>query len=130
MNQNLSEDRIHILKMVEEGKITPDEGVELLNALEKNREETGEINTTFSAKWLRVKVKGEDGKTKVNVNLPISLIELGLKLGIKFSPDLKNAELENLNFNEIIEAIKNGAEGKIVEVNDEETKTHVEVYVE
>ena len=38
--------------------------------------------------------------------------------------------LEQINFEEIIEAVKNGAEGKIVDVEDEETQTKVEVYVE
>ncbi len=121
----MREEKLQILKMIEDGKITADEGVELLNALENAEEK---IVKTEGAKWLRVRVNGEDGKQKVNVNIPISLIDIGLKIGTKFHADLEE-QLEGINLEEIIKSVKNGAEGKLVEVEDE-NGDKVEVFVE
>jgi hypothetical protein len=128
MSKNVADERIQILGMVEEGKITAAEGMELLNALEENNEE---IVPKREAKWLKVRVKTMDEeKTKVNVNIPIALVDVGLKLAKNYDPKLKDSGLDKIDIEEIVEAVKNGAEGKIVDVEDEESKTNVQVYVE
>ena len=66
------------------------------------------------------------GKRKVNVRIPLSLVDVGLKLGAKFSP----VGLEGLDMNQIMSAVKAGGMGKIVDVEDEEDGEHVEIYVE
>ena len=71
-----------------------------------------------------------DDKPKVNVNIPLSLVDVGLKLAKKYDPKLKDSGLDNINIDEIMDAVKNGAEGKIVDVIDEEEQTKVKVYVE
>lgn len=122
----MKEEKLQILKMIEEGKITADEGVELLNAFEET-EMSRKISS--SAKWLRVRVYDSNtGKGKVNVNIPISLIDIGLKISTKYHADLKE-QLGGVNLSEIIDAVKNGAEGKLVEVEDE-NGDRVEVFVE
>ncbi len=65
------------------------------------------------------------GKPKVNVNLPIGLVNVGAKIAARFAP-----EAESLEINQIVEAIQSGAQGKIIEVMDEEDGEHVEIYVE
>jgi hypothetical protein len=121
-----------ILKMVEEKKITAEEAEKLIDMIEP--ENTGLTQYDSSAngnyeKFLRVKVV-ENGANKVNVNIPLSLIEVGLKLGTQvgaqFEPKLE--ALKNIDFNEIIQSIKNGAQGKLVEIEDDET--YVSVVVE
>ena len=124
MPANNTEERMQILRMIEEGKVTSDEGLQLLDALENKK--TG----TEKVKWLRVKVKSQGDKTKANINIPVSLVDVGLKIGMGFVPELKNSGLNEMDIQEILQAIKNGAEGKIVEVEDEENNTTVEVYVE
>lgn len=121
----MREEKLQILKMIEEGKITSSEGVELLNALEEREEK---IVKTEDAKWLRVRVNGEDGKQKVNVNIPISLIDIGLKISTKYHTELED-QLGGIDLSEIIKAVKDGAEGKLVEVEDE-NGDKVEVFVE
>lgn len=120
----MKEEKLQILKMIEEGKITADEGVELLNALEEKEE----LINVKDAKWIRVRVNGKDGKQKVNVNIPISLIDIGLKIGTKYHEDLEE-QLGGINLEEIIKSVKEGAEGKLVEVEDE-NGDRVEVFVE
>lgn len=124
-----SEERLQILKMIEEGKITAAEGLELINALDVTdlplKKESAGV-----AKWLRIRVRSEDDKTKVNVNLPLALVDIALKMGTKYAPQLQEAGLEEIDMATISEAIKNGAEGKIIDVYDEKDKTTVEVYIE
>ncbi len=100
----------------------------MLNAVELGKEEIKKDKS--KAKWLRVRVLAEDDKTKVNVNLPLSLVDVGLKLAMKFTPELQDESLKDIDFEEILEAIKNGAEGKIVDVYNEEDSTTVEVFIE
>lgn len=127
MSKNVSEERMQILEMVEEGKINASEAMELLSALERNQEE---IVPKKNAKWLKVRVKTMNDESKVNVNIPLALVDVGLKLAKTYDPKLKESGLDKIDIEEIMEAVKNGAEGKIVDVEDEENQTRVKVYVE
>ncbi|HBM80029.1 MAG TPA: hypothetical protein DD426_04200 [Clostridiaceae bacterium] len=121
-----------ILKMVEEKKITAEEGEKLIDALDENtyKVPAEPLNTSQNGskpKFLRIHVDGDD---KVDVKIPLSLVEIGMKFGMKvgpkFSPQMK--ELEGIDFQEIIDAVKNGATGKIVDVHTSDET--VEIYVE
>ncbi|MDO5835778.1 MAG: hypothetical protein Q4P17_04655 [Methanobacterium sp.] len=127
MSKNVSEEKIQILEMVEEGKITASEASELLAALESTEEE---IVPRTGVKWLKVRVHTMDDEPKVNVNIPISLVDVGLKLAKRYDPKLKESGLDKIDLDEILEAVKDGAEGKIVDVVDEEEQTKIKVYVE
>ena len=123
-----TEERMQILSMVAEGTITAEEGAKLLAALEpeRRRESHPDMAGPSSPRWFRVRVTDlETGKNKVNVNLPMSLVDVGTRMGARFAP-----ELEDLDFRDIIEQIKSGAQGKIVEVEDIEDGERVEIYVE
>jgi polyhydroxyalkanoate synthesis regulator phasin len=127
MSKKVKDERMQILEMVEDGKINTSEAMELLDALERDSEE---ITSKKDAKWLKIRVKTLDDSPKVNVNIPISLVEVGLKLAKKFDPKLEESGLDQIDLDEILEAVKNGAEGKIVDVEDEENQTRVKIYVE
>ena len=122
---NLHEEKMEILKMVEEGKITSKDGIDLLNALDEKEKEIP-IRTS---KWLKIRVYDPNDKTKVNVNIPIALVDIGLKVATKMSTELKESNLESIDFNEIVQAIKDGAEGKIVDIESENGEK-VEIIVE
>ncbi len=127
--KNISDERMQILKMIEEGKISAQEGLELMNALDQAHSEERLISPT-RAKWLKVRVMTMDNKVKTKVNLPISLVDIGLKLGAAYAPQMKESGLDQLDIKSIMEAVKSGAEGKLVEVEDEERQEKIEVYVE
>ncbi len=125
------EEKIKILKMIEEGKITSAEGEKLLAAMEDRNTKIEKQKIDGAPKWLKIKVleDKEDGKkTKVNVNVPIAIVETGLKIGKGFDDNLDKA-LNGVDFNDIMEMIKNGAEGKIVDIETDEGET-VEIYIE
>ena len=122
----MSEERARILQMVSEGKITAEDGVKLLNALRSTRSAAPERQREGAPRWIRVRVTDMvTGRTRVNVNLPWSLVTAATKLGARFSP-----QTEDLDWEELIAAIKEGASGKIVDVEDDEGGEKVEVFVE
>jgi hypothetical protein len=123
-----TEERMQILSMVAEGTITAEDGAKLLAALEPKPK--AEVRPAPGApstpRWFRVRVTDlETGRNKVNVNLPMSLVDVGTRMGARFAP-----ELEDVDFHDIIEQIKSGAQGKIIEVEDAEGGERVEIYVE
>jgi hypothetical protein len=120
-----SEERMKILKMIEERKISPEEGARLLAALAK-AERKRAVASPGEGRWLRVRVTDVDsGKTAVNVNLPVSLVNVGLRMGARFVP-----EMEGVSMSELEESIRQGVTGKIIDIVDEEEGQRVEVYVE
>jgi len=126
----MREETVQILKMVEEGKITADQAVQLIeagNLFDNSKDRSTAVSGR--AKWLRVRVYDlNSNKRKVNISIPLSLVSIGLKLGTKFGLD--KADLKGIDFNEIIQLIQEGEEGKLVDVIDEESGEKVEVYVD
>lgn len=78
---------------------------------------------------LRIKVDSVAGD-KVRVNLPMSLVKVGLEMGVDMSSNISGAEsLKNVDLNKILELAERGLIGKLVEVESAEGDT-VEVVVE
>lgn len=124
-----AEERMKILKMIQEGKISADEGAKLLKALSTSSDKPKRISNTNTggARWLRVRVTDMNkGKAKVNVNLPLKLIDAGLNIAAQFTPDVEFEELGRA----VSEAIAEGMTGKIVDVVDSEDGEHIEVFIE
>ena len=65
------EERMQILKMIEEGKITAAEGAELLRALDNKKSNPFEpLKGASNPRWFRVRVTEQGtGRQKVNVNM-------------------------------------------------------------
>ena len=122
-----SEERMRVLQMLEEGKITPDEAASLLRALGKGQEAgPSRTGAPTENRYLRIRVTDlNTGTGKVNVTIPLGLVSAGLRIAERFAP-----EAEGIDMGELEEAILSGAEGKIVEVMDSEDNERVEIYVE
>lgn len=131
------EERIKILSMLQEGVINAEQAAKLLEALgsvgSESKTPTSPPSPSYergggyrSGKFFRVRVTDTDtGKTRVNVRLPIGLVGAGLKMGMKFAP-----EIEGINPEELTEMLSSGEIGQIVDVFDEEDGEHVEVFIE
>lgn len=131
-----SEERLKILNLVQQGKITPQEGIRLLEALDKSRASQPSFPTPQppqppnlvpgGPRWLRVRVTDTaSGKVRVNVRLPVTVLNAGVKLGVRFSPDIKQEQM-----GEILDAIRAGEVGQVVDVYNDEDGEHVEVLLE
>ena len=132
------DERIKILTMVQEGKISPEQAAQLLEAIGAGspQPKRGAHPDPFSAadpvplgrkpRWLRVRVTDTDtGHPRVNVRLPISMVSVGLKMGSKFAPQVEGLDTESL-----MSIIESGEMGQIVDVYDDDDGEHVEVFLE
>jgi hypothetical protein len=123
----MNEERMQILNMLQEGKITAADAAKLLEAVDAT-EATRPVKV---AKFIRIRVfDDKSGKSKVNVNLPFSLIEVALRMGVKFAPTAGGPDLSALKIEELLQAVKEGVTGKIVDVCDEDGGQRVEIIVE
>lgn len=145
----MSEEKLKILEMIQAGKLTAVEGMELLNAINEScvNEETPAI-TKISNRLLKVRV--DNYKIKVNVNILLSLLKASskvLNMGMFFIPEEVRVVMRNkgfdfsqfdffsqVDFEELVSLIDQGLiDGKLVDIqstdiNDGATK--VEVYIE
>jgi len=116
-----------VLEMLAEGKVTVEEAQQLLDALNQKQEVAQEAEIDISG--LPAKRGGlfrkprmiyivvvENGKKKVNIRIPLALA----KVGMRFVPDdVVDVAGEKINLDEIFDAIHDGVDGNLVEVDDE-----------
>ena len=137
------EERMKILKMIQEGKISAEDAIQLLEALESavsRPAPSGQVPAlpypalpagpaalgARSPRWFRVLVTDvKTGKTRVNVRLPVSMVSAGIKLGARFAP-----QVEGIDTTRLMEHLNSGEVGKIIDVFDDEDGEHVEVFIE
>jgi hypothetical protein len=118
-----SEERLKILQMIQDGKITAEDGAKLLAALSEGSRRQRPISRQTEARYMRVRVTDMvTGKTKVSVNLPLGLVSAGMNIASNFVPEVGIVDLSD--------AISAGLTGKVVDVIDEEDGEHVEIYIE
>ncbi|MBE0685028.1 MAG: hypothetical protein IH585_03430 [Anaerolineaceae bacterium] len=125
-----SEERMRILKMIQDGVISAEDGIRLLDSIEQSvkREKDGQPveEAGRAAKFFRVRVTDTNtGKARVNVRLPVSVLSAGMKMGARFS-----TEIQGLDPSDLMQFIREGTIGKIVDVYDEKDGEHVEVFLE
>ena len=133
---------LRVLEMVQKGQITAEQAAELLDALEAPRE--AEVERSRAGRRFRVIVSDKTtGRTKVNVSIPMDLVEMGARMGL--SLQMKSAGrdgvqmgvsrgqgITGVDLEQIMDAIRKGADGKIFEadVEDDRHAQHVIVFVE
>ena len=118
-----TDERNHILYMVESGKVTAAQAAQLLDSLEWESERSRERSRNRTA---RVRVTNlATNRQKVNVTIPVSLIQVGLRLGTRLVPQVSGSALEDL-----LRAIESGATGRLLDLQDLEEGERVEIFAE
>ncbi len=130
-----NEERLRILKMVQEGKIDSTEAARLLQALDSNPDsssgsQTGNANQTASRtqkpRFLHIKVtKTSDNKPMVDVRLPITIVNAGIRMGAKFTPNLYGIDKDAL-----LEMMNSPETQQIIDVTDDEDGERVQIFLE
>lgn len=135
----MSEERLRILEMVREGKITSEEALKLIDALagvsEPARVMAEKRKGTGTGRMLRVRIH-EAGGNRVNVNVPLGLLK-SIPSFIKMIPTEaadkmreKGVDLTHIDLEGIIEALEAGlTDGRLVDI-EEEGGDKVEVYID
>jgi hypothetical protein len=124
-----ADERMKILKMIEDGKISAEEGAKLLSALNEGRRGPGGTASARAAgagHWLRIRVTDiASGRSKASVQIPLGLVDAGMKIGAHFAP-----EVEGVDMSAVMDALRAGVTGKIIDVVDDEDGEHVEIFVD
>ncbi len=133
----MTDERLQILKMLEEGKITAEEASKLLEALKTadlrddgNSQVEAVWESPRKAKWMRIEVNERDGN-RVRIKLPVAIVRAALRIGGGhlsiggFDSDELGPEL----MEELEQALLNGETGLLVDV-EEEDGDKVKIFLE
>ena len=133
----MSDERLQILKMLEEGKITAEEASRLLEALKTagaqdngNSKVEAVWESPRKAKWMRIEVDERDGN-RVRIKLPVAIVRAALRIGGGhlsiggFDSDELGPEL----MDELEQALLDGETGLLVDVVEEDGDK-VKIYLE
>jgi len=122
------EERLRVLQMIEDGKVSAAEGARMLCCGEEPvpSEKSEQTSGGQTPRWIRVMVTDlSSGKTRVNVKLPVNLMSTGVKMGAHLS-----ADQYELNMQQINDYIKRGVTGQVMEVVDDDEGEKVAIYLE
>ena len=138
MNEEVS----RILKMVEEGKINSEEAMQLIEALNGESKEfiildkvapnnNNHTNSKTHYKMLKIKIKSK-GNDNANINIPLRFVSGMIKTFGRI-PNVNVDGMEDVDMDamtqSILDAIDNGMDGKIVDIQSGDGDT-VEIVIE
>ena len=123
-----------VLEQLKAGTISSEEALKMLDDLEKGQEETVDVEVEHDSevvtpklnkkpKWLIIKVIEGKGD-KVNIKLPLAVAKFAKKLNISGID-----ELQNLNYNDLMNFVSETGGGKFVDIKTSKGEV-VEIYVE
>ncbi len=77
-------------------------------------------------RWLRIRVTDlNTGRPRVNVNLPLTWVAAGLRLGAHHAP-----QLENLDLAQLLHEVEAGGSGQLIDVEDLDDGERVQIFVD
>ena len=123
-----AEERVLILKMVQDGQITAEEAASLLKALEQGptayEQEKKSLGLGKPVHQVRIQITDlKTGKQKANLSMAWNLLNVGFKMGAHLA-------YEGVKLEDIADAVDAGVTGKVLELVDREENERVEVFVE
>ncbi|WP_324668187.1 SHOCT-like domain-containing protein [Geochorda subterranea] len=125
------DERLRILRLVQQGKVTPEQALALLDALGRHRRrgagrapEPARAPAGGRGRILRIRIV-EDDEERVHLNIPLSLARSALRL----VPARAQRYLAGVDLEALLEQVEHGASGRILVVRDDEDNG-VEVTVE
>ncbi len=117
-------ERLMVLEMVHEKKITAGEGAQLIAALgEPIVQDRAKLT---SLRWVRIRVTdAATGRQRANLKLPVGLVSSGLKAGAHITDEIGGVSVERLQA-----AIEAGQPGLVIDEVDDQSGKHVEITLE
>ena len=124
----MSEELIRVLKMIESGVITSEEGQKLIQAMQKSEQKVARVNSHPIGRFLRVDILStEEGeKETVQINFPLNLAKVVLKMGIvQKQLNAKVGENVNLDIEEILALIDSEVMGDLMTIDTKDAKIRI-----
>ncbi|NQT57515.1 MAG: hypothetical protein HQ557_00890 [Bacteroidetes bacterium] len=130
----MNEEYMRILKMIEEGKVTAEEGAELMKAIgggegdEKVEEQLSGVKPSLRGKKLRIKVTDTDtGKDKANIRIPLRLAKIAEKI-VPREAKVKMKD-QGIDLVGILSNIDELADGPLVDIDADDKGDHINVSI-
>lgn len=124
----MSEELIRVLKMIESGVITSEEGQKLIQAMQKSEQKVARVNSHPIGRFLRLDILStEEGeKETVQINFPLNLAKAVLKMGIvQKQLNAKVGENINLDIEEILALIDSEVMGDLMTIDTKDAKIRI-----
>jgi hypothetical protein len=124
-----AEERLKVLRMIQDGQITASEGARLLEALRERESDRVEVERQPTSqeqrrRLFRIRVTDlKSGQQKLDMRIPWGLVNVGISMGARFGR-------KEIKMEELITAVRAGATGKIMHIVDEDDEELTEVFVE
>ena len=128
-------ERMRILEMLEQGKITAAEAADLLNALGgPKQEQRGRWRMNWMddgppapPRTLKIKVTDQEtGRVRANVAVPIHLAGMGFAFGRRFKGFPFGVDLGD----DLMEAVRSGRRGTVFDVSGGDGSQRVEISID
>ena len=102
-----------ILQMVQDGTISADEGARLLEAMSRAQRVAPPAPPAppQAPRNVHILVTNSKGEREVDLNLPVSLVQMGLTVASRFAPG------KLVDIPDIREIAKSGFTGKLMDIN-------------
>lgn len=124
----MSEELMRVLKMIESGVITSEEGQKLIQAMQKSEQKVARVNSQPIGRFLRLDILStEEGeKETVQINFPLNLAKAVLKMGIvQKQLNAKVGENVNLDIEEILALIDSEVMGDLMTIDTKDAKIRI-----
>ena len=124
----MSEELMRVLKMIESGVITSEEGQKLIQAMQKSEQKVARVNSHPIGRFLRLDILStEEGeKETVQINFPLNLAKAVLKMGIvQKQLNAKVGENVNLDIEEILALIDSEVMGDLMTIDTKDAKIRI-----
>lgn len=119
----MSDERLQILKMVREGKVSPEEAAKLLEAVEQPV-----VKERGQGKPRHLRLEYTEGSKRSSFSVGVGLVNWALRLlPGSFTMDVDGI-VRKIDRQQILDAIAHGATGKILEA--EEGKDRLEIWLD
>jgi hypothetical protein len=92
----MNEEKLKVLNMISEGKISAEDGAKLLDALDKKEEKSGESAAQNKEKgqvnylYVDINPKTDENKEKVHVKVPLALVRAGVNIASMLPNDVQD----------------------------------------
>ena len=119
------DERNHILRLVEQDKITAAEAAQLLDTLELEYIAPNEHTQNRIVRVRATNTNARRQRAQVTATIPLSVMRLSLRLGSHLLPQLDTNMVEDL-----MRHIEHGSTGRLLDVQDIENGERIEIFVE
>lgn len=120
-----SKERLEVLKMIEQGKVSPEEGLKLIEALNSDFD-----STISKRRVVRIKLLDTENNAKVDFKIPSNFIKMLANFVSKFTDRIDFKKAKDFDIDNFIKLINSGFTGKVFSAQSDDGKEQIEIYVE